>query len=174
LITRNFAKPGNKNSPDFLSRGAEKFLAPTLAAVLLLACTPTMPRVRNRSYTRRQNPRSRLRLFPRTLVAGVKAQIWKSRRRRDHWPPPTQSTARRSIWIAVLQLPQWMRPGWRLVLRIRLAITAEATRGVHALLKCCKAAICAARPTAVNRAPGIILGFGSRYYPGCCDEDCQR
>jgi hypothetical protein len=54
-----------------------------------------------------------------------------------------------------------MRPGWRLVLRIWLTKAAEPARGIHALLKCCKAAICAAaRPTAVNRAPRIVLGFG--------------
>jgi hypothetical protein len=85
------------------------------------------------------------------------------------------SRARHSIWIAPSQPLRWMRPGWRLVLRISLAKAAEPAGGIHALLKCCKAAICAAaRPTAVNRAPRIVLGLGSRHYPGSQDENCQH
>jgi len=54
-----------------------------------------------------------------------------------------------------------MRPGWRLVLRIWLAITAEPARGVHALLECHKPAIRAAAAAAVVRTPRIVLGFGA-------------
>jgi hypothetical protein len=80
-----------------------------------------------------------------------------------------------SIWISSLQPLRWMRPRWRPVLRIWLTKAAEPARGIHALLKCCKAAICAAtRPTAVNRAPRIVLGLGARHYPGSHDENCQH
>jgi hypothetical protein len=43
---------------------------------------------------------------------------------------------------------------------VRLAQAAEPARGFHALFKCCEAAICAARPTTVNRAPRIVLSLG--------------
>jgi len=46
-------------------------------------------------------------------------------------------------------------------LRIRLAVAAKSARGVHALLKCCEAAIRAAARIAVIRAPRIVLGFGA-------------
>jgi hypothetical protein len=49
------------------------------------------------------------------------------------------------------------------MLRVRLAQVAHSPRGVHALLKCCEAAICAAIvETAVNCTPRIVLGFGPR------------
>jgi hypothetical protein len=50
---------------------------------------------------------------------------------------------------------------------------AEPARGVHALLKCCKAAICAARPAAVNRAPRIVLGLGVRSDSDDADANSQ-
>jgi hypothetical protein len=57
-----------------------------------------------------------------------------------------------------------MRSRWRLVLRIRLTITAEASRGGHALLKCDETAICPAAvvAAAVIRTPWIVLGLGAR------------
>ena len=64
-----------------------------------------------------------------------------------------------------------MRPGRRLVLRIWLAKAAEPACGVHALFKCYEAAIChaATHPTAINRAPRIVLGLGARPYCNSSD-----
>jgi hypothetical protein len=69
----------------------------------------------------------------------------------------------RSIRIAPLNPRRRMRSRRRLVLCIRLTITAEASRGFHALLKGRETAI---RPAArcslaVNRAPRIILCLGA-------------
>jgi hypothetical protein len=66
--------------------------------------------------------------------------------------------------------------GWRLVLRVRLTEAAEPARGVHALLKCCESAICtaAAHPTAVNRAPRIVLSFAGSDEDGCCSDNAER
>jgi hypothetical protein len=66
--------------------------------------------------------------------------------------------------------------GWRLVLRIGLAKAAEAARGLHALLKCCEATVCAAaaHAAAVKRAPRIVLGFGWSVEYGCCSDNTQR
>jgi len=57
-------------------------------------------------------------------------------------------------------VPMWS--GWRHVLRIGLAEATKPARGCHALFKCCEATVCtaAAPPTAVNRAPRIVLSLG--------------
>ncbi len=68
------------------------------------------------------------------------------------------STNARSV-VTPLNPRRRMRTRWRLVLRIRLTIAAEPSRGFHALLKGREAAICTAHPTIVNRAPRIVLGF---------------
>jgi hypothetical protein len=59
---------------------------------------------------------------------------------------------------------RWMRFGRRHVLRIRLTITAEPSRGGHALLKCDETAICPAAvvAAAVIRTPWIVLRLGAR------------
>jgi hypothetical protein len=68
----------------------------------------------------------------------------------------------RLVWIPPLNPKGRMRSRWRLVLRIRLTIAAEASRGGHALLESRETAICpAAVDIAVNRTPRIILGFGA-------------
>jgi len=60
-----------------------------------------------------------------------------------------------------------MRSGRGNILRIRLAVAAKPARGVHALLKCCEAAIRAAIvEAAVNCTPRIVLGLG-----GCSNAD---
>jgi hypothetical protein len=72
------------------------------------------------------------------------------------------STNVRLVWIAPLNPKRRMRSRWRLVLRIRLTITSEASRGGHALLEGRETAICpAVVEAAVNRTPRIILGFGA-------------
>jgi hypothetical protein len=73
------------------------------------------------------------------------------------------STNPRLVWIAPLSPDRLMRSQWGLVLRIRLAIAAEPSRGDHALLKGRETAICpAAVDVAVNCTPGIVLGLGAR------------
>src|SRR6266702_7296319 len=73
------------------------------------------------------------------------------------------SCARHSIWIAPSQLLRWMRPGWKLILCVRLAQATEPARGIHALLKCREPAIGApVVEVAVIRAPRIVLGLGTR------------
>jgi hypothetical protein len=68
-----------------------------------------------------------------------------------------------------------VRAGRRLVLRILVAESTDPAHRRHALLKCREATIrTAASAGAVVRTPRIILGFGSRDYPGRCDEDCER
>jgi hypothetical protein len=48
-------------------------------------------------------------------------------------------------------------------MRIGLAQATHSPRGVHALLKCCEAAICAAVvEAAVNCTPRIVLGLSAR------------
>jgi hypothetical protein len=66
--------------------------------------------------------------------------------------------------------------GWWLVLRVWLTKAAEPACGVHALLNCCEAAICAAatHPTAVNRAPRIVLSFAGSDEDGCCSDNAER
>jgi hypothetical protein len=65
-----------------------------------------------------------------------------------------------------------MRSRWRLVLRIRLTITAEPSGGGHALLKGRETAICpAVVEAAVNRTPRIILGFGAHSNSGDADTN---
>jgi hypothetical protein len=56
-----------------------------------------------------------------------------------------------------------MRTRWRLVLRIRLTIAAEPSRGFHALLKGRETAIrpAAIRPAVVQRAPRIVLSLSA-------------
>jgi hypothetical protein len=68
-----------------------------------------------------------------------------------------------------------MRPRWRHVLRIRLAKAAEPPRSIHTLFKAYEAAIrTAANPAAVNRAPGVILGFGRSVERGCNSDNAER
>jgi hypothetical protein len=60
-------------------------------------------------------------------------------------------------------------------LRIRLAKAAEPPRGIHALFKAYEAAIrTATNPAAVNRAPGIILGFGRSVERGCNSDNAEH
>src|SRR5262249_151013 len=53
----------------------------------------------------------------------------------------------------------WMRPGWRHVLRIRLAKVGCPTQRGLALLKCCEATILTA-VLRVKRTPRIVLRLG--------------
>jgi hypothetical protein len=71
------------------------------------------------------------------------------------------SDGRRLIRIMAIDPAQRMWSGRRHVLRIRLAQAAETARGFHALFKRHKPAICRAACYVVNRAPGIVLGFGA-------------
>ena len=66
-----------------------------------------------------------------------------------------------------------MRSGRRHVLRIRLAVATEPTRGFQALFKRCEAAVCATFP-AVIRAPRIVLGFGWSVEHSCCSNNAER
>jgi hypothetical protein len=61
------------------------------------------------------------------------------------------------------------RSGRGLILRIGLAESADPTHGVLTLLKRCEATIRAAAPTAVIRAPRIVLGAGRRSNRGDAD-----
>src|SRR6516225_12136681 len=74
----------------------------------------------------------------------------------------TNSTNARSV-IAPLNPRRRMRSRRRHVLRIRLAIAAEPSRGYHALLKAREAAICTAAipSTVIQRAPRIVLSLGA-------------
>jgi hypothetical protein len=67
-----------------------------------------------------------------------------------------------------------MRSRWGLVLRIRLAITAEPAGGGHALLKGREAAICpAVHSIVVIGAPRIILGLGAISNSDARDANCK-
>ena len=60
-------------------------------------------------------------------------------------------------------------------MRIGLAQAAHSARGVHALLKCCEAAICAAVvEAAVNCTPRIVLSFAWSDKHGCCSDYTER
>jgi hypothetical protein len=85
------------------------------------------------------------------------------------------STNARLVRIAPLNPKCRMRSRWRLVLRIRLTITAEASRGGHALLEGCETAICpAVVVAAVNRTPRIVLSFAWSDKHSCCSDYTER
>ena len=97
---------------------------------------------------------------PRAILIGA--------RDRRQYRQAARTNSARSVRIAPLKPCRGMRPGWRHVLRIPLAVTAKSARGFHALLKCCEAAIRAAAVVAhtVVCAPRIVLGLGA-----CSDTD---
>ena len=92
---------------------------------------------------------------PRAILIGA--------RDRRQYRQAARTNSARSVRIAPLKPCRGMRPGWRHVLRIPLAVTAKSARGFHALLKCCEAAIRAAAVVAhtVVCAPRIVLGLGA-------------
>src|SRR6516165_6210520 len=85
------------------------------------------------------------------------------------------STNARSV-ITPLNPRRRMRSRRRHVLRIRLAIAAEPSRGFHALLKAREAAICPAaiRSTVIQRAPRIVLSLGARSNADDTDANSQH